>query len=173
MGYPVINKKQFYSKFDKGVYHYINNAYRESDDSVRVYKNEIFTDRLLIFQLPDLDKDTVPDNRKNLYQLPLEEQLKLREFFNESEVGFKKITAQLLNKFVDPYIILFNDTINKTKTFEEITTLSTELGFDPFISKSFECLINSVDKDSSREFKNLVKAKEFIDKRIHQLRKRL
>jgi hypothetical protein len=172
MGYPVITKDQFYSKFSKDTYKYINNSYRESDNSVRVYKDEILRNKTLIFQLPDLNKEEVPDNRKNLYKLLEEDHIKFKEDFTDSNIGYKKISAALLVKFIDPYIMWDSVISNDKLTKEYINEISLDFNFDPFISKAFEHLANSVI-NSDNEYKNLIKAKEFIDKRINYLKKRI
>jgi hypothetical protein len=167
MSYPVLSKEQFYSKYDKDTYKFIPNCYNESDDSVLLYRDELLREKILIFQLPDKDKNFVPEHRKNLYILPSEDHTRLGEYMKLNSNENKKISAQLLKKFVDPYD-LFTNIINKK--IPDVTTTALDLGFDPFLTKALEYMVYSTtNKDN--ETNNLLKAKEFIEKKLNNIRR--
>ncbi len=162
-GYPIINKETFYKFYSKDEYYYDNQAYRESDDSIMLFVNNILGSREMVFQLVTHEKNEVPEHRKNLYYLPIEDHNKLREELKEvmgrcaSTANTKKISAQLLVKFVDPYLELNKFSDNK------------ELIYDPFIKQCLEHLEDS-KKYPERELMNLNLAKEMIEKRISYLK---
>lgn len=172
-GYPIITREQFYKTYDESKYKYTNVAYRESDDSVLLYKEELQGDRELIFQLVSHLQSTVPEYRKNLYVLSKEDHLRLREEIGNNKT--KKISSQLLSKFSDPYTNIEDKIYNRfIEIFPNIESLdiigiSSNLKFCPIITKSFEYLVES-KKNSEREILNLGLAKEMIEKRISYLK---
>ncbi len=159
MNYPVISKEAFYKFYSKDEYYYDNQAYRESDDSVMLFVNNILGSREMVFQLVAHEKNEVPEHRKNLYYLPIEDHDRLREEYRKTMFtsNTKKISAQLLVKFVDPYLELNKFSDNK------------EFIYDPFIKKCLEHLEDS-KKFPERELMNLNLAKEMIEKRISYLK---
>ncbi len=173
MGYPVITKEQFYSKYDKGAYYYINNAYREEDDSIRLYKGELNKVKYLIFQLPDLGQNEVPENRKNLYQLPVEDHTRLEKQINDSGLGYIKISAQLLTKFINPYEEVWASLLLEHDNFEDLVTKAIkDLNLNVLTAKAFRCLVHA-SNTPEKEYKELNRAKEYIDKQLHLIRKKI
>jgi hypothetical protein len=167
MQYPAITKEHFYSKYDVNTYKFIPNCYNEKDDSILIYRDELLREKILVFQLVDIGKDWVPEHRKNLYYLPVEDHTRLGENMKLNQNKNKKISAQLLVKFKNPY----EEDINIiNKKVPDITNTAIELGFCPFLTKSFEHLVYSAN-DKDKQIKHLNEAKLYIDKKLNQIKR--
>jgi hypothetical protein len=166
--YPAITKEQFYSKYDKEKYKFIPNSYRELDDSILIYRDEITREKLLIFQLVDIGKNSVPEHRKNLYILPVEDQFRLKEEIESNSNKNKRVSAQLLKKFINPYEEDFITILNRKSI--DTTNVAIELGFDPFITRAFEYLVDATN-NKERQVINLVEAKKYIDKKLNIIKR--
>ena len=162
-GYPIINKEEFYKFYEQIEYRYINTAYRESDDSLLLYRDDLLARKKLIFQLVSKDKDEVPEHRKNLYILLKADHDKLRDEIETNRSINKKISAQLLTKFVDPYSLF------KIISEENLHKKILDLNLCLITNKAVEYIVKS-KKNSEKEIMNLNLAKEMLDKRISYLK---
>lgn len=171
-GYPIITKEFFYNNYSKELYKFHNEAYKGSDDSVLLFRDDIIANKTLIFQLVGYLQNEVPEQRKNLYYLPKEDHDRIREDVLTNDNKTRKISAQILVKFVDPYTNLDNNfisLINSKKTID--SNLVNEICIQincPILSKVLTAITDS--KNSEREIINLTLAKQLLEKKISYLK---
>lgn len=169
-GFPIISKEYFYNNYPKELYKYHNEAYRHSDTSILLFRDDIIANKTLIFQLVDHLQNEVPNHRKNLYYLPKEDHDRLRIEILDNENKTKKISAALLTKFTDPYdnINIGNlDLSKKTVDVNLVNEICLQINC-PILTKTINAIVDSKDKE--REIINLTLAKELIEKKISYLK---